>query len=181
MNPLPSSECVNPIKKLREFVASHTALYEFATQRGFSKLIGRSEQYVKSLECSPKINEKLARQIEVMTGASRYWLLSEERWGDQIPGTDGKPLTHEVILKRLVAEKYRPPAPSVWINVNDPPEVALQNLTITSPVDNLLSSWRTFLYKRSAMNDGRYYIKLLEDLAKAEAEVEAEGRLKRKR
>lgn len=160
---------ISPIKKLRQFVASHSALVQFSTQRGFGGLIGRSEQYVKALESKPKISAKLAQQIEVSLGVSADWLLSPERWSEPIPATDGKPLGHGFLLDKLKRDTGFSPesAEGVWapaIPGINPYEYA---------VEGLLKSWKPILIGLLENRERTFFVHLLEKLNEAQLALSA--------
>jgi len=92
----------HPFKLLRHHLRSHPLLRESSTQKGFAALIDRSESLVRSVEIGRiKMSPKLAQHIENTIGVASTWLSSRHYAKDPIISTNGKPLTHDMVLACL--------------------------------------------------------------------------------
>lgn len=95
---------MHPLKVLREYLATHPQLKQYSTQRGFGRLIGKSDAYVRLLEKPGGMNPKVAKIIQTTTDVAANWLLLDDVTNSPIPATDGTDLTHDKVFARLQNE-----------------------------------------------------------------------------
>lgn len=102
---MPLAKRVHPVKRIRqalEISPEKSGLRIFATSKGFASLIDRSVSSVRNVESgSTKKWDRLANQIEMKTGVSAEWMLSNPDPTKPILGVDGKPWRPENAMDPL--------------------------------------------------------------------------------
>jgi hypothetical protein len=95
----------HPVRRIREAfknASGDSGLREFHTSAGFAAFIGRSPSSIRSAESGQmKKWDRLAEQIEEVTGVAASWMLSDPIPSEPIMGTDGKPWSPEEHLDFL--------------------------------------------------------------------------------
>ena len=85
----------HPIRRIREafkYTPEAWGLREFQTSAGFAELVGRAPSSIRNVECGQtKKWDRLAKQIERITGVSAAWMLGNPKLSDPILDVDGKP------------------------------------------------------------------------------------------
>lgn len=151
----------SPVRKLRALIGEIPSLAFYKTQDGFAQLIERSGQYVRVLESTGKINQKVALQMEMATGVSSEWLLDPSTSPDVILAAEGGELTPEILLKAVNAVPRRQRFPAAAEKI-DPYEAML---------DSLWASCRPLLLEKLRSGDSHHYsqmIALYQSLSKSE-------------
>lgn len=102
---MPEASQKHPIRRIREAFKSASeasGLRQYRSSEGFAELVGRSSSTIRNVECGfTKKWDRLAKQIESMTGVSADWQLGNPHPFDPILGVDGEAWNPEQHLDYL--------------------------------------------------------------------------------